>query len=664
MESDGTVIRSAALIESIMQRSNSIAVSPPPEPNITQHEPSEAHRKLLLFISMLSVLGVLITVNALFSLQPLGKDTLIDGSQPYPLDRLGMFSTYYTGEYEICQDPILLKGKNGQTSSRPASCLTGTMHTTIIFHDVVNSYMKTYMLICLELPHTSRLAFWKTKRYGSNSFKNERRVYMGFSGLESTSRVETLYMSGMSAVMGPFSSKGPLKPYWPAEALKLDYWNEYSGKSCGPVCSFNTFIKQPLPNINQVSLRQIDDFYMLGARRFLLNDFEHLATLDSTKFNIFNIIYKEPRAPSFNEAETVADTAPDSSTSWDTTKTDEQLFDAIRGEIRSNDCGVTIKFTGQERDMSMGERMIYHFCIGFILKSLLETFVLCRQLRRVDEEAQGQTISIIAFSMISYQDVLEIFILMCHRTLFFNSTINFCFIVFLKCFLVGVVDHSFLVLIWRANHAPQIREGWEATQKRFALFYRYYFSFMLIQLLAWYFYYARSSWIFVFAYMCWIPQILLDAWRGKCSSLPILTVITLSMCRLFLPFYVFMLKENAFTFDVFSTDTARTNCTVGAFIMIVTLLQLILMCLQQLYGARYFASWSILPQIYNYVRPWSQMMQDDSQECVICMYTIERSSGDWCITPCDHLFHAKCLKEWTSIKLECPNCRHPLPPMT
>ena len=30
-------------------------------------------------------------------------------------------------------------------------------------------------------------------------------------------------------------------------------------------------------------------------------------------------------------------------------------------------------------------------------------------------------------------------------------------------------------------------------------------------------------------------------------------------------------------------------------------------------------------------------------------------------TPCQHIFHEECLKNWVHKKRECPNCRAPLP---
>ena len=31
------------------------------------------------------------------------------------------------------------------------------------------------------------------------------------------------------------------------------------------------------------------------------------------------------------------------------------------------------------------------------------------------------------------------------------------------------------------------------------------------------------------------------------------------------------------------------------------------------------------------------------------------------MTPCDHVFHRECLRQWMDIKMECPVCRRPIP---
>ncbi|VEU38306.1 unnamed protein product [Pseudo-nitzschia multistriata] len=52
-----------------------------------------------------------------------------------------------------------------------------------------------------------------------------------------------------------------------------------------------------------------------------------------------------------------------------------------------------------------------------------------------------------------------------------------------------------------------------------------------------------------------------------------------------------------------------------------------------------------------------------SIECVICYNGIDSSNrAAYMIAPCDHVFHKDCLVQWMEVKMECPICRHPLPP--
>jgi len=46
---------------------------------------------------------------------------------------------------------------------------------------------------------------------------------------------------------------------------------------------------------------------------------------------------------------------------------------------------------------------------------------------------------------------------------------------------------------------------------------------------------------------------------------------------------------------------------------------------------------------------------------IIEFFSKNSNYKDYMITPCNHIFHTKCLEPWIEKKLECPFCRRPLP---
>ena len=48
-------------------------------------------------------------------------------------------------------------------------------------------------------------------------------------------------------------------------------------------------------------------------------------------------------------------------------------------------------------------------------------------------------------------------------------------------------------------------------------------------------------------------------------------------------------------------------------------------------------------------------------DCVICMTEVVLADRDYMVTPCCHVFHEQCLRQWMDVKMECPTCRALLP---
>lgn len=153
-----------------------------------------------------------------------------------------------------------------------------------------------------------------------------------------------------------------------------------------------------------------------------------------------------------------------------------------------------------------------------------------------------------------------------------------------------------------------------------------------------------------------------------------------SACRIALLWY-FTFNENNFL----GFETHQTFCMATCLYVAV---QVLVLFLQGMYGGRFLLPQALQPPKYDYHRPVSRAILDNTPECVICMlpltdpspYARDSNAGRgpavapqqleagqaldparYMLTPCNHLFHTECLTQWMDEKMECPTCRGALP---
>jgi hypothetical protein len=215
----------------------------------------------------------------------------------------------------------------------------------------------------------------------------------------------------------------------------------------------------------------------------------------------------------------------------------------------------------------------------------------------------------------------------------------------------------------------------------------------------------------------WIPQIYRNVLRGSRTSFSWEFIISTSILRL-LPVIYIETFNNPF----------NHHRDLGFVIFLITWIgiQVSILLLQELLGARFFLSDDYLPKAYDYhpiitkgdiesgfnldanelVIDGASSTNEDSRnlkyvtDCAICMQKLEipiintesdvttthpSHIGDnastlllpasigkgasniiarrkYMVTPCKHVFHTDCLENWMMYKLQCPVCRNSLPP--
>lgn len=199
----------------------------------------------------------------------------------------------------------------------------------------------------------------------------------------------------------------------------------------------------------------------------------------------------------------------------------------------------------------------------------------------------------------------------------------------------------------------------------------------------------------------WLPQAYRNAVRGSHRSFKWWFILGTTLVRLSPVFYTFVVKDNVFEHHY--------DPKFFTLLFIWILMQISILVLQSILGARFFLPKRMLPQTYDYhpalsendlehgfgvqhMHPTAAQEVDANStastplktdagyyciDCAICMNEVQipihKSNLDqattflqrrhYMVTPCHHIFHTNCLEAWMKYKLQCPVCRNSLPPL-
>ncbi|CAK7894889.1 transmembrane E3 ubiquitin-protein ligase 1 [[Candida] anglica] len=197
----------------------------------------------------------------------------------------------------------------------------------------------------------------------------------------------------------------------------------------------------------------------------------------------------------------------------------------------------------------------------------------------------------------------------------------------------------------------------------------------------------------------WLPQFFRNTLKNRRRSFSWEFIICSSFLRV-CPVYYLTLYEN-------NPMRHHKNVPLALTVTIWLVFQMVLLKLQEKFGARFWINDKWLPKAYDYhpilnvsdlengfssdilanIRELHEA--DDSTgivtckvDCTICMNEIDlpvivnsevkitgpgstdrAHAQEYMITPCHHIFHTECLEDWMKYKLQCPVCRSSLPPV-
>lgn len=136
-------------------------------------------------------------------------------------------------------------------------------------------------------------------------------------------------------------------------------------------------------------------------------------------------------------------------------------------------------------------------------------------------------------------------------------------------------------------------------------------------------------------------------------------------------FYPIFMKGTSISFFKLTPDMY-----LPIVILAIVLFFNLILLLQKMYGACFFLPKVCIPDYFNYFKKFDKNPVEDDENCPICFSLLtenpEIEENDKVIdlipktymkTPCGHMFHEKCLKDWMEQKLMCPCCRKSIPPI-
>ena len=162
-----------------------------------------------------------------------------------------------------------------------------------------------------------------------------------------------------------------------------------------------------------------------------------------------------------------------------------------------------------------------------------------------------------------------------------------------------------------------------------------------------------------------MPQIYKNARDDANRALAPLFVYGTALNRLAPPLYGFGSATNVLRV-LAATPRAgapRRDVAFCAALALWQAAQVAVLRLQDTRGPRWFVPARLLPPVYDWARDCRHVAPSDGAplECSICMADVDVSGRAHMVTPCDHVFHDRCLQKWLRVKRECPVCRAPLP---
>eukprot|EP01053_Blabericola_migrator_P001815 Blabericola_migrator_1__1814@NODE_1492_length_4427_cov_71_271789_g979_i0_p1_GENE_NODE_1492_length_4427_cov_71_271789_g979_i0NODE_1492_length_4427_cov_71_271789_g979_i0_p1_ORF_typecomplete_len655_score54_70zfRING_2/PF13639_6/9_8e11zfC3HC4_2/PF13923_6/1_1e08zfrbx1/PF12678_7/3_5e08zfC3HC4_3/PF13920_6/4_5e08zfANAPC11/PF12861_7/4_2e03zfANAPC11/PF12861_7/5_4e07zfRING_5/PF14634_6/4_9e07ProkRING_4/PF14447_6/7_8e06DUF2921/PF11145_8/7_6e05zfC3HC4/PF00097_25/0_00054zfRING_11/PF17123_5/0_0011FANCL_C/PF11793 len=345
------------------------------------------------------------------------------------------------------------------------------------------------------------------------------------------------------------------------------------------------------------------------------------------------------------------------------------------------------------------------------LKTMVEILLLGRQFKRVEAQRTLLRTSWMTVAWSIIVDAFEAGFFFGRQSLGNDVSLlsSLAIVGLLKIVLVAVIEMRWLIVLQRARSTQRSQlEGddnplaWVKDMNRFI---RWFAVFVVITLfLAARIFESYPEPVMLLLSLFLVPQILQNVWAGTRHPFQSSFVFGIAAARFVFPCLLWSKTGEElrltqppkiaypykdawpswftsptippmFLDSIFGTIPRRPNSWMLTIISVILTSQAVYLWLQNVWSPRaglppWFCS-RFLPVVFDYELDVARVAASKQQEdptitmvdCVICMTGVKFADRECVVTPCEHFFHKECLIKWMDVKLECPTCRRPLPPM-
>eukprot|EP01125_Pyxidicula_operculata_P013452 TRINITY_DN4466_c0_g1_i1.p1 TRINITY_DN4466_c0_g1~~TRINITY_DN4466_c0_g1_i1.p1 ORF type:complete len:467 (-),score=57.26 TRINITY_DN4466_c0_g1_i1:31-1431(-) len=322
------------------------------------------------------------------------------------------------------------------------------------------------------------------------------------------------------------------------------------------------------------------------------------------------------------------------------------------GRLTSINCNITMDIDAKSIETDKNLIKATNYLIVATICAVIQIYFTIKQIEMSNTPTSLYKISIYSVGM---HAIFDSYMCLAHITAGINSDkLNnaFFMVAFLEFVLFSIFELRFLLNVWQSSNPNMFRDGWMVAQQQItSLYLKFYVALISgFTILYWAYTMGFLNVLLFLLYSFWIPQIYHSAKMDCSRPLSLNFVIFKSLTSLFIPMYFEGCPHNF--------ALARPHNWFVVLLCLYVIFQIVMLVLQQYLGPRFFLPRTYIAPNYDYRTPID--LSEDAM-CVICRSEMKDS---YLVTPCNHVFHEACLREWMDRKLECPICRNVIPPIT